>query len=82
MTTEEKALVLNYKECFSTGTGKKVLDDLSNHCFEKRSSYVEGNNDKQNYNQGKRAVILYIRNLIEKDLDKPEPEKVEEDKYI
>lgn len=82
MTDTEKQLAIVYKTCFSTEVGKKVLSDLSEKCFEKRSTFVEGNHDKQNVNQGKRAVILYIRDLIEKDLDKPEPELIKEQNYI
>lgn len=61
LTEEEKLKKLNYQSFFATDVGKKVLDDLSYYCYEHRSTYVEGNHDKQNVNNGKRSVILYIR---------------------
>ena len=80
----EKQLVMAYKSVFSTDAGKNVLDDLSLRCFENRSTYVENNHDKQNVNQGKRSIILYIRDILSKDLDKPEQktEQVKDEKYI
>lgn len=82
MTEEEIQLVNAAKAIFSTDSGKKMLEHLSDYCFEKHSTYVEGNGDKQNVNQGKRAVILHIRELMEKDLNKPVPEPVKSDNYI
>lgn len=65
MTNEEKiALASAYKACFNTNDGKKVIEDLSRYCYENRNTFVEGNHDKQNVNNGKRAVILYIRSKL------------------
>ena len=64
------------KSVASTGDGKRLLEYLSDYCYENRSTYVELNHDKQNINNGKRAVILEIRRLINMDTEKkPEPKK-------
>lgn len=66
MTNEEQIqLALCYKRCFSSETGLTVIKDLSKYCYEHRNTYVEGNHDKQNVNNGKRAVILYIRSKLD-----------------
>jgi hypothetical protein len=64
MADEEKLKRLNYQSCFATDAGKKVLADLSGYCYEERNTFAEGNHDKQNVNNGKRAVILYIRDKM------------------
>ncbi len=61
---DEKQIAAEFKACYGTEHGKRVLDVLSNYCFENRSTFVEGNHDKQNVNNGKRAVILYIRKQL------------------
>lgn len=81
-TNEEIQLINAAQAVAATDSGKKLLEHLSYYCFEKRNTYVEGNSDKQNVNQGKRAVILHIRELIETDLNKPEPEPVKDENYI
>ena len=72
MTEEEKNKVRRYKACFATEAGKQVLEDLSNYCFENRSTFVELSQSREHINQGKRAVILYIKFLLEHNPDKPE----------
>lgn len=63
-TDEEKLKRMNYQTVFASDAGKKVLDDLSNYCFENRSTFVENSERKELVNQGKRAVILYIRDKL------------------
>jgi len=63
-TDAEQLKRLNYQSCFASDAGKKVLADLSNYCYESRNTFVEGNHDKQNVNNGKRAVMLYIRDKM------------------
>ena len=67
--TEDKRLqdAIDFNTTFSTPCGKKVLNNLSAYCYENRSTYVEGDHDKQNVNNGKRAVILYIRSKMDYD---------------
>jgi hypothetical protein len=65
MTSEElHQLSIEYQSCFGTPHGQKVLEDLSKYCYERRNTFCEGNHDKQNVNNGKRAVILYIRKWL------------------
>jgi len=82
MTDNERNLVNAVKTVASTDAGAVLLEHLSDYCFERRSTFVEGNHDKQNINNGKRAVILHIRDLLKVDLDKKEPEPVKDKNYI
>ena len=60
---------MDFKSLFTSETGSRVIDNLSFYCFEYRSTFAEGKQDKQNVNNGKRAVILYIREKMNKKLD-------------
>jgi hypothetical protein len=82
MTEYEKQQAILFKDCFGTDTGKRVLDNLSGYCFENRSTFVEGSHDKQNVNQGKRSVILYIREILNRNLDEKVVEFKNENNYI
>lgn len=82
MTETEKQIFIIARTVFLTDSGKKMLEHLSDYCFEKRSVYVEGNHDKQNVNNGMRKVILHIRDLLERDLDEKEPIIIKEQNYI
>lgn len=51
----------DYRKLFDSPDGKRVFEDLARYCFENRSTYVENSQSLEHINQGKRAVILYIR---------------------
>ena len=69
MTDKEKQVYMDFKSLFTSETGSRVIDNLSNYCYESRSTFVEGSQTKQNVNNGKRAVILYIREKMNKKFD-------------
>ena len=53
-----------YKQTFDTGSGGKVLTDLEARCNWRASSYVAGDANATAFEEGKRAVILHIHNMI------------------
>ena len=75
MNDEERIKIIAYQACFGTPHGNRVLEDLEKYCYEHRSTFVENSQDKQNVNNGKRSVILHIRELMNIDLHKPEEKK-------
>lgn len=75
MTDEERIKIIAYQSCFNSMHGKAVLKDLSNYCFEHRSTFVEHSQDKQNVNNGKRSVMLHIKEMMNKDTHKHEEKK-------
>lgn len=54
-----------YKETYSSENGKKVLEDLEKRCNMRNSSYVAGDANATIFEEGKRAVILHIYNMLE-----------------
>jgi hypothetical protein len=64
---EQKQLLRDFRECFATEGGKRVLERLSKLCRENEPSFVDRNTHYTAYNEGKRCVILHIRKMLAKD---------------
>jgi len=67
MTGEKEIEKLRYmyKETFATENGASVLKDLEKRCNMRSSSYVAGDANATAFEEGKRAVILHIHNMLE-----------------
>lgn len=66
-SAETKALIIDFKNTFSSEEGKRVLANLSRLCCENDTTYIDGNSYGTAFNEGKRRVILYIRWLLNAD---------------
>lgn len=84
MIESERQLAFNYKDCFGTESGKKVIADLKRVFNFELSIIPKDNNGMTDIyeicrNEGKRSVILHILKVLNKDLDEKEkviePEK-------
>jgi hypothetical protein len=53
-----------YNQTFDSDAGKKVLRDLEARCNWRASSYVAGDANATAFEEGKRAVILHIHNMM------------------
>lgn len=54
-----------YRRVFNTDDGKAVLEDLKRFCgFENSSVGIEFDNNRTNFNEGKRKVYLMINNML------------------
>jgi hypothetical protein len=53
-----------YKTTFDSESGQKVLRDLEGRCSWRTSSYVAGDVNATAFEEGKRAVILHIHNIL------------------
>lgn len=53
-----------YKQTFGTDVSKKVLKDLEARCNWRALSYVAGDANATAFEEGKRAVILHIYNMM------------------
>jgi hypothetical protein len=53
-----------YKETFDSTNGQKVLYDLEARCNWRSLSYVAGDAKATAFEEGKRAVILHIHNML------------------
>ena len=89
MTEEKQRLYQAYKNFADSEAGKLILEDLSTLCYEHHNTFTcnfagDGINNAamQNFRNGKRSVMLYIREKIKFDLDKPETKPEEDKNYI
>ena len=62
-----KQLIRDFQGAFDTPEGKRVLEYLSEECFENKNTFVLNNQYGTAFNEGKRYVILYIRAILAKD---------------
>ena len=56
-----------YKQTFNTDSGSKVLADLEARCNFNTLSYVAGDANATAFEEGKRAVILHIYNMMREE---------------
>jgi len=54
-----------YRQTFIAENGEKVLEDLEKRCNMHNSSYVAGDANATAFEEGKRAVILHIHNMLQ-----------------
>jgi len=67
VTPEIEKLKDLYKQTFNTDSGDKVLTDLEARCNYKALSYVAGDANATAFEEGKRAVILHIYNMMREE---------------
>jgi hypothetical protein len=54
-----------YRQTFNSDSGAKVLTDLESRSNWRTSSYVAGDANATAFEEGKRAVILHIYNMMQ-----------------
>lgn len=55
-----------YRQTFTeTANGERILEDLEKRCNMHSSSYVAGDANATAFEEGKRAVILHIHNMLQ-----------------
>ena len=59
-------LINNYKICFSSEEGKKVLFDLEKRCHEFVTTHDKSNSHESAFLEGQRSVLIFIKNMINK----------------
>ena len=60
-------LKLMYNDLFTSESGKQVLGDLEARCNWRSSSYVAGDANATAFEEGKRAVLLHIHNMLREE---------------
>ncbi len=79
---EAKQLIRDFQGTFDTPEGKRVLEKLSEECFENQPTFVVSNQYGTAFHEGKRNVILYIRAMLAKDPNiVRQTETIKEDKH-
>ena len=61
-----KQLAINYKQTFTSESGKKVLEDLKKRCSFETTTFVQGDSHDTAFREGQRAVVLFINNMLNK----------------
>lgn len=67
MTPEIEKLKDLYRQTFSTDSSVKVLADLEARCNYRATSYVAGDANATAFEEGKRAVVLHIHNMMKEE---------------
>ncbi len=67
MTPEIEKLKDLYRQTFNTDSSVKVLADLEARCNYRATSYVAGDANATAFEEGKRAVILHIHNMMKEE---------------
>ena len=65
-----KQLRENYQQVFSTDEGKQVLSDLEKRCHYHTSTNVKGDSHESAYQEGQRSILLFIKQMLQKEKDK------------
>ena len=60
-------LIKNYKICFSSDEGKKVISDLEKRCHEFVTTHDKSNSHETAFLEGQRSVLIFIKNMINKE---------------
>lgn len=67
MSEQITQLKTMYTDIFGSTAGKKVLLDLEARCNWRTSSYVAGDANATAFEEGKRAVLLHIYNMMNEE---------------
>ena len=67
MNDQIAQLKVMYQDTFKDNAGKKVLEDLELRCNWRASSYVAGDANATAFEEGKRAVLLHIHNMLREE---------------
>ena len=59
-------LIKDYKICFASEEGKKVLFDLERRCHEFVTTHAKENSHETSYLEGQRSVLIFIKNMVNK----------------
>lgn len=63
----------DYKKCFESLEGQRVLKDLMNFCKYRDTSFIQGDPHSTAFNEGMRRVFLRVvkfLNMTEEELEK------------
>ena len=59
-------LIKDYKICFGTDEGKRILTDISKRCHEFVTTHDKSNSHETAFPEGQRSVLIFIKNMINK----------------
>jgi len=66
---------MDFKNSFTSESGKRVLQSLSRECYENAVTFVRNEPESTAFNEGKRYIMLHIRRILARDIQKDKPEQ-------
>ena len=61
-----KQLVIDYKTTFGSESGQRVLEDLKKRCSFETTTFVKGDSHERAFLEGKRSMVLFLNNMLNK----------------
>jgi hypothetical protein len=65
-----KKLRDNYQFIFESDEGKEVLSDLEKRCHFYSTTNIKGDSHESAYMEGQRSILLFIKQMLQKEKDK------------
>jgi len=65
-----KKLRDNYQYIFESDEGKEVLSDLEKRCHFYSTTNIKGDSHESAYMEGQRSILLFIKQMLQKEKDK------------
>jgi len=65
-----KKLRDNYQYIFESDDGKEVLSDLEKRCHFYSTTNIKGDSHESAYMEGQRSILLFIKQMLQKEKDK------------
>ena len=62
-------LIKSYKIVFKSDEGKKVIEDLEKRCHEFVTTHDKNNSHETAFLEGQRSVLIFIKSMINKNLE-------------
>lgn len=62
---KREQLKADYRATFESDSGKRVLEDLERRCFIRTTTFKDFDPTTMVFNEGKRAVLLHIKTMME-----------------
>ena len=59
-------LIKDYKICFGSDEGKRVLSDLEKRCHEFVTTHDKQSPTESAFLEGQRSVLIFIKNMVNK----------------
>ena len=59
-------LIKDYKICFASNEGKRILDDLAKRCHVNVTTHDKQSSTESAFLEGQRSVFIFLNNMVNK----------------
>ena len=57
-------LIKDYKICFGSEEGKRILEDLSKRCGDHVTTHCKGDSHESAFFEGQRSIMVFIKSIL------------------